>query len=48
MGLKYSISAMISVGVRASISLLGFCLEVEQMLSVELTVMHFMCGCVEA
>lgn len=48
MGFQYSISAIVSVSVRSSISLLGFCLEVEQMFSVELTVKHFMCSCMEA
>ena len=48
MGFKYSISAIVSVSVRSSISLLGFCLEVEQMFSVELAVKHFMRSCLEA
>ena len=48
MGFQYSISAIVSVSVRSSISRLGFCLEVEQMFSVELTVKHFMCSCMEA
>ena len=48
MGFKYSISAIVSVSVRSSISFLGFCLEVEQMFSVALTVKHFMRSCLEA